>query len=401
MIKSVKVIPRRLLKKKRSLLISIFMKDMDFDLTPGSRIVVAMSGGVDSSVTAALLMEAGYEVVGLTMRLYDNGEIMGKKGSCCAGQDIYDARQVADKLGFPHYILDYESLFKESVIDKFADTYVAGYTPIPCIQCNQTVKFRDMLKMAKDLGASALATGHYVQRHRGKHKIELHKGHDPKKDQSYFLFATTQEQLDYLRFPLGGLDKSQTRDLAKRYGLKTADKPDSQGICFVPDGDYASLISKLRPGTLDSGDIIHVDGTILGRHNGIIQYTVGQRKGLGIAHPEPLYVIKINPETKQVIVGPQSALARQTIRIASLNWLYEEIPTHAPLEVSVKIRSTRPPVHGLVHAFSSDNTASITLMTPEFGVAPGQACVLYKSSRVIGGGWIQSSETEDFLHKIE
>lgn len=361
----------------------------ELDLLPSSRVVVAMSGGVDSSVTAAMLVEAGHEVIGLTMQLYDNGEIMGKKGACCAGQDIYDARQVADRLGFPHYILDYESLFKESVINQFADTYVEGYTPIPCIQCNQTVKFRDMLKMAQELGASALATGHYVQRTPGAHQTELHRAVDPKKDQSYFLFATTQEQLNYVRFPLGGMEKYQTRALAKRYGLKVAEKADSTGICFVPDGDYASLVAKLRPGTLDEGNIVHVDGQILGRHAGIINYTVGQRKGLGIAHPDPLYVIQIKPETKEVIVGPQSALAEKTIKVASLNWLYETCPTEAPLDVEIKIRSTRPPVAARVLISKEDNAASVTLIEPEFGVAPGQACVFYLGSRMIGGGWIQ------------
>ena len=360
-----------------------------FDLEPGSRVVVAMSGGVDSSVTAALMVEAGYDVVGLTMQLYDNGQIMGKKGACCAGQDIYDARQVADKMGFPHYVLDYENKFKESVVDEFADSYVAGYTPIPCIRCNQTVKFRDMLKTAQELGAAALVTGHYVQRKKGAQNAELHTAKDLKKDQSYFLFATTQAQLDYLRFPLGGMEKSETRQLAERFGLAVADKPDSKGICFAPDGDYASIVSKLRPGALEEGEIIHVDGTVLGRHKGIINYTIGQRKGLGIAYPEPLYVINIDPENHKVIVGSQKSLARQTIFVTSLNWLHEELPSDKFLEVSLKIRSTRPSVKGQVR-FTPEGTAHVSLLEPEFGVAPGQACVFYQGTRLLGGGWIHT-----------
>lgn len=362
------------------------------DLKPGARVVVAMSGGVDSSVTAAMMVEAGYDVVGLTMQLYDNGQIMGKKGACCAGQDIYDARQVADKLGFPHYVLDYESRFKKSVIDGFADSYMEGYTPIPCVRCNQTVKFQDMLSMAKDLGGEALVTGHYVQRIRGSNGVELHKAIEDKKDQSYFLFATTRDQLDFVRFPLGGFSKSKTREFAKKYNLKVAEKPDSQDICFVPDKDYASLVEKLRPGALDEGDIIHIDGTILGRHKGVINYTVGQRRGLNISYSEPLYVQKIDPSTKQVIVGPYESLATQKISVASVNWLYHQIPQDIPLEVDVKIRSTRPPVPATVTLTPETNKAKVTLLVPEHGVAPGQACVFYRETQVLGGGWIARPE---------
>lgn len=349
------------------------------------KVVVAMSGGVDSSVVAAMMAEEGYQVIGVTMQLYDHGLTLGKKGACCAGQDIYDAKMVADKLGIPHYVLNYESLFKESVIDEFADSYLRGETPIPCVKCNQTVKFRDLLQMAKSLDADALCTGHYVRKHSTENGNQLLKGIDHNKDQSYFLFATTKDQLDFTYFPLGELTKEETRKLANKYGLIVADKPDSQDICFVPDGDYASVINKYRPGALDKGDIIHVDGTKLGEHEGIINFTIGQRRGIGIAHPDPLYVLKIIPETKQVIVGPPDKLFKSKFIIKDVNWLAEH--TNELLEVSVKIRSNHNAIEANVHLLEN-NTAEITLKYPERAVTPGQACVIYDKERVLGGGWI-------------
>jgi len=298
------------------------VNSLGFDQDPkDTRIVVAMSGGVDSSVAAALMVEAGYDVIGMTMQLYDHGVMAAKKGACCAGQDIYDARQVCDKLGISHYVLDYESRFSQTVIEDFADSYMRGETPVPCIQCNQKVKFQDLLTTAKNLGAQCLVTGHYVRREGGLRGSHLMRAVDHNRDQSYFLFATTQNQLDYLRFPLGGMPKSETRAHALRFGLDVADKPDSQDICFVPDGNYADIVSKLRPGALESGPIVHIDGRILGQHKGIINYTIGQRKGLGISSPNPLYVIKLDPQTHTVIVGPHEALATQTIRLRDVNWL--------------------------------------------------------------------------------
>jgi len=367
-----------------------FMLD---NVNPGARIAVAMSGGVDSSVAAALMVEAGYDVVGITLQLYDHGAMLNKKGACCAGQDIYDAKTVADKMGFPHYVLDYESVFKEKVIDDFADSYLQGETPLPCVRCNQQVKFKDLLQTARDLGAEALVTGHYVQRFPNE-KAELHRAFDHNRDQSYFLFTTTQDQLEYLRFPLGGLPKSETRMHASRFGLTVAEKPDSQDICFVPNGSYANLVSKLRPGSLDAGDIIHINGTVLGRHEGIINYTIGQRKGLGISSPEPLYVIRLNPEKRQVWVGPHEALSISSVYLKEVNWLADINNFKSGLKCSVKIRSTHSPVEATVTA-TSPMSARVDFTIPEFGVASGQACVFYKKDQVLGGGWITSQHLQE------
>lgn len=355
------------------------------------RVVCAMSGGVDSSVAAALLKAAGYDVVGITLQLYDHGEAIRRKGACCAGQDIHDARRVAAALGIPHYVLDFESRFRESVIDDFVSSYVQGATPIPCVRCNQTVKFADLLGYARDLDASALATGHYIEsRTRADGRRDLVTPQDMARDQSYFLFATTQAQADFLRFPLGRLPKSETRALAAELGLVVAEKPDSQDICFVPDGNYADLILKLRPDAAEAGDILHVDGHVLGRHAGIIHFTIGQRRGLGIASGEPLFVVRLDAAKKQVIVGPREALKRHDIALADVNWLGDAPLADDPLPVFAKIRSSRPPVEATVRRTGSG--ASVSILAGEYGVSPGQACVLYdglgSSARLLGGGFI-------------
>lgn len=355
-----------------------------------TRVVVAMSGGVDSSVVAAMLHAQGYEVIGITLQLYDHGAAVGKKGACCAGQDIHDARRVADTLGIAHYVLNYESRFQQSVMDDFVDTYLAGSTPIPCVRCNQSVKFHDLLATARELGADCMATGHYVQRVVGADgRAELHRGADPDKDQSYFLFATTQEQLDFLRFPLGGLNKPQTRALAEQYGLAVAEKPDSQDICFVPTGGYAEVIQKMRPTAIRPGEIVHVDGRIMGAHQGIIHYTVGQRKGLGGGSAEPLYVVKLDAAKNQVVVGPREALGKQAFAIKEINWLDGALD-HAVSDVRVKMRSAQKPLEARLLPASADG-ATVELAVPYEGIAPGQACVVYAGDRVLGGGWISAS----------
>jgi len=357
-----------------------------------TRVVVAMSGGVDSSVVAAHLASEGYDVVGVTLQLYDHGAALAKKGACCAGVDIHDARRVAEDLGFPHYVLDYENIFRDAVIDEFADSYLAGATPVPCIRCNERVKFKDLLETARDLEADCMATGHYIQRIEGAHGPELHSAADAVRDQSYFLFSTTAEQLDYLRFPLGHLPSKQaTRELAAKYGLQVADKPDSQDICFVPDGDYASVIEKLRPGAAEPGEIVHADGRVLGTHDGVIHYTIGQRRGLGIGGLEtPLYVVRLDVEARRVIVGPKDMLATRRVPLREINWLGDApLTSQDAWEVSVKVRSTRPPREAVLRPLSATE-AEVELLTPEEGVSPGQACVFYQTdgSRVLGGGWI-------------
>lgn len=356
-----------------------------------TRVVVAMSGGVDSSVVAAMLAEEGYDVVGVTLQLYDHGAALAKKGACCAGRDIHDARRVAEAMGFPHYVLDYENTFREAVIEEFADAYLAGATPVPCIRCNERVKFKDLLATAKDLNADCMATGHYIQRKMGA-VPELHRAVDANRDQSYFLFSTTPEQLEFLRFPLGHLaSKAETRALAAKYGLPVADKPDSQDICFVPQGNYAAVIEKLRPGAADPGEIVDTEGRVLGRHEGVIHYTVGQRKGLGIGGlDQPLYVLRLDPAARQVVVGPKAALATRMIPLGEINWLGDApFDSRPEWQVEVKVRSTRPPRPAILRPRSA-TAAEVELLDPEDGVSAGQACVFYEtgSSRVLGGGWI-------------
>ncbi len=359
-----------------------------------TRVVVAMSGGVDSSVVAAMLAREGYDVVGVTLQLYDHGMALAKKGACCAGRDIHDARRVAETMGFPHYVLDYESRFREAVIDEFADSYLAGATPIPCVRCNERVKFRDLLDTARDLGADCMATGHYIRRADGPAGPELHRAADPERDQSYFLFSTTREQLAWLRFPLGGLrSKAETRALAAEFGLTVADKPDSQDICFVPEGRYADVIEKLRPGAAEPGEIVDQAGAVLGTHQGVLRYTIGQRRGLGVSGAEPLYVLRLDAHARRVVVGPREALATRRAPLGEVNWLgdrpFEEAPQDG-WEVLVKVRSTRPPVPARLRPTGGD-AAQVELLTPEEGVAPGQACVFYapEGTRVLGGGWIR------------
>ena len=369
------------------------LNSLGFNKSPAdTRVVVAMSGGVDSSVVAAELAREGYDVVGITLQLYDHGAAFAKSGACCAGRDIHDARRVAEDMGFPHYVLDYENIFKDAVIDEFADSYLAGATPVPCIRCNERVKFQDLMQTARDLDADCMATGHYIQRKTGPDGAELHSAADINRDQSYFLFSTTQDQLDYLRFPLGHLkSKAETRELAVKYGLSVADKPDSQDICFVPDGNYAALIEKLRPGAADPGDIVDVDGNVLGQHRGVIHYTIGQRRGLGIGGlVDPLYVVKLDVEGRRVIVGPKEMLSTRIVPVREINWL-----GNAPLDsqeewpMSVRVRSTRPPREAIIRP-TGPNEALVELFEAEEGVSPGQACVFYDpdGSRVFGGGWI-------------
>jgi tRNA-specific 2-thiouridylase len=354
-----------------------------------------MSGGVDSSVTAAILQAEGYEVVGVTLQLYDHGAAMHRKGACCAGQDIHDARAVAQRIGIPHYVLDYESRFKEAVIERFADSYVAGETPVPCVACNQSVKFHDLLDTARELGAQVLATGHYVaSRALPGGGRALYRAREEERDQSYFLFATTREQLEQVRFPLGDRSKAETRELARRFGLSVADKHDSQDICFVPSGHYAEMIERLRPGASEAGDIVDLEGRVLGRHPGIIHFTVGQRRGLGIATGEPLYVVRIEAAARRVVVGPREALRTRRIMLREVNWLGEGLRgTGERLDVFVKVRSTRPPQPAWLR-FDEDG-AEVELLEGEDGVSPGQACVFYDSgegqARVLGGGFIRDT----------
>lgn len=361
---------------------------------PKERIVVAMSGGVDSSVAAALLVREGYDVIGITLQLYDHGDATGRKGSCCAGQDIHDARRVAEALGIPHYVLDYESRFADKVINAFADSYAIGETPIPCVTCNSQIKFTDLLETARELGAAALATGHYIRRLEGPEGPELRRAADADRDQSYFLFSTTRAQLDQLRFPLGGFPKSKVRELARELGLITADKADSQDICFVPKGHYSGVIERLKPGAARPGAIVHVDGRALGRHAGIINYTVGQRRGLGIPGPEPLYVIRLDADRAEVVVGPKDHLDTRLLELRGFNWIGPgEAPATAPggLPVFARVRSTQAPREARL-LISQDGAVSVRLVAGEGGVAPGQACVLYEDdsaeARILGGGTI-------------